>query len=389
MDSIESLRNLASARRSKLFALLGEDIGAVISCDLPTKNYLSGYYSMNDTYSSYLSAAVATRDRTALVVSAADAGPALECLGDPTLIFRYGLFYFERSADGPLVEYDTPGFKTFAEAVMAAVNAVAPKELKLGVDGRGGADLKTVLGAARPTVDISDEIVRSRATKLPAELVRLRRATQLVEAGVDTIRREFKVGMSEWELAGLVASEMVRGGGVPEFISVTTGPRSALADAYPTTRKIQSGDIIRLDAGCVVDGYKSDMARSFVVGEASKLITARYKAISEGLEAELAAVRSGAKVRDVHLAAVNTTRSAGIPSYRRHHCGHGIGLSGYEYPLINESSEAVLADGMCLCVETPFYELGWGGMMIEDTIRVTEDGFDPITTIPRQLFQLA
>ena len=49
MDSIESLTNLASARRSKLFALLGEDIGAVISCDLPTKNYLSGYYSMNDT----------------------------------------------------------------------------------------------------------------------------------------------------------------------------------------------------------------------------------------------------------------------------------------------------------------------------------------------------
>ncbi|SCB56152.1 hypothetical protein GA0061098_10911 [Bradyrhizobium shewense] len=66
MDSMESLTNLASARRSKLFALLGEDIGAVISCDLPTKNYLSGYYSMNDTYSSYLSAAVATRDRTAL-----------------------------------------------------------------------------------------------------------------------------------------------------------------------------------------------------------------------------------------------------------------------------------------------------------------------------------
>ncbi|SCB55727.1 Metallopeptidase family M24 [Bradyrhizobium shewense] len=229
-----------------------------------------------------------------LVVSAADAGPALECLGDPTLIFRYGLFYFERSADGPPVEYDTPGFKTFAEALMAAVNAVAPKELKLGVDGRGGADLKTLLGAARPIVDISDEIVRSRATKLPGELVRLRRATQLVEAGIDAIRREFKVGMSEWELAGL--------------------PRSALADAYPTARKIQAGDIIRLDASCVVDGYKSDMARSFVVGEASKLVTARYKAIAEGLVEELAAVRSGAKVRDVHLAAVNATRSAGIPS---------------------------------------------------------------------------
>lgn len=388
MDSTESLTNLAIARRSKLFALLGDDIGAVISRDPPTKGYLSGYHSMSD-HPSYLSAAVATRDKTALVVGAADAGPALEILDDPTLIFRYGLFYFERSADGPAVEYDAPGFGTFEEAVMAAVSAVAPKGLKLGVDGSRGADLITLLGTARPVVDISDTVVRSRATKLPGELVRLRRATQLVEAGIDAIRREFKVGMSEWELAGLVACEMVRGGGVPEFISVTTGPRSALADAYPTRRKIQAGDLIRLDAGCVIDGYKSDMARSFVVGDASRLITTRYKAIAEGLEAELSAVRSGAKVRDVYLAAVNATRSAGIPSYRRHHCGHGIGLSGYEYPLINEASEALLADGMCLCVETPFYELGWGGMMIEDTIRVTHEGFDPITTIPRQLFHLA
>lgn len=386
---MESLTNLAIARRSKLFALLGDDIGAAISCDPPTKGYLSGYHSMSDPYPSYHSAAVASRDKTALVVSAADAGPALEILGDPTLVFRYGLFYFERSADGPAVEYDAPGFGTFEEAVMAAVSGLAPKGLKLGVDGSRGADLITLLGAGRPVVDISDAVIRSRATKLPGELVRLRRATQLVEAGIDAIRREFKVGMSEWELAGLVASEMVRGGGLPEFISLTTGPRSALADAYPTWRKIQAGDLVRLDAGCVVDGYKSDMARSFVVGDASKLITTRYKAIAEGLEAELSAVRCGAKVRDVYLAAVNATRGAGIPSYRRHHCGHGIGLSGYDYPLINEASEALLADGMCLCVETPFYELGWGGMMIEDTIRVTDKGFDPITTIPRQLFHLA
>lgn len=389
MESIERLTNLAIARRSKLFALLGDDIGAVVSSDLPTKNYLSGYYSMNDTYASYLSAAVATRDKTVLVVSAADAGPALEILGDPALVFRYGLFYFERSSDGPSVEYDVPGFKTFEDAVRAAIRAIAPKGLKLGVDGSRGAGLATLLSAEWLVVDISDAVVRSRTTKLPEELVRLRKATRLVEAGIDAIRREFKIGMTEWELAGLVTSEMVRGGAVPEFISLTTGPRSALADAYPSGRKIQAGDLIRLDAGCVVDGYKSDMARCFVVGDASRLITTRYKAIAEGLEAELAAVRSGANVRDVYLAAVKATRSAGIPSYRRHHCGHGIGLSGYEYPLISEASEAVLADGMCLCVETPFYELGWGGMMIEDTIRVTEGGFDPITTIPRQLFQLA
>ncbi|MCK1759097.1 hypothetical protein IVA78_29040 [Bradyrhizobium sp. 137] len=92
MDSIENPTNLAIARRSKLFALLSDDISAVVSGDLPTKNYLSGYYSMNDTYASYLSAAVATRDKTVLVVSAADAGPALEILGDPALVSAMGCF---------------------------------------------------------------------------------------------------------------------------------------------------------------------------------------------------------------------------------------------------------------------------------------------------------
>ncbi|MCK1759098.1 M24 family metallopeptidase [Bradyrhizobium sp. 137] len=170
-----------------------------------------------------------------------------------------------------------PGFKTFEDAVRAAVRAVAPKGLKLGVDGSRGAGLATLLSTEWPVLDISDAVIRSRTTKLPEELVRLRKATQLVETGIDAIRREFKIGMSEWELAGLVASEMVCGGGVPEFISLTTGPRSALADAYPTGRKIQAGDLIRLDAGCVVDGYKSDMARCFVVGDASRLITTRYR----------------------------------------------------------------------------------------------------------------
>ncbi|MBH5371594.1 M24 family metallopeptidase [Bradyrhizobium glycinis] len=170
---------------------------------------------------------------------------------------------------------------------------------------------------------------------------------------------------------------------------MTTGPRSALVDAYLTARKIYAGDIIRLDAGCVVDGYKSDMARTFVAGDASKLITARYKAMLRGLK------RNSPQCGPEQRCATFTWRQSMLPAARAPpHIGDitsGMALALVDMNIRSSTRRLrpFWQTGMCLCVETRFYELGWGGMMIEDTICVTENGFDPITTIPRRLFQLA
>src|SRR5262245_20726121 len=88
------LRELAQQRREKLFALVGDGVGTVVSRVTANKGYLSGYHSMaHDTSPAYASAVEADRNRAALVVSAADAGPALEAIGDEELIFRYGTFF--------------------------------------------------------------------------------------------------------------------------------------------------------------------------------------------------------------------------------------------------------------------------------------------------------
>ena len=76
--------------------------------------------------------------------------------------------------------------------------------------------------------------------------------------------------MTELELSTTIASEMRAGGGVPRFVVVTCGERSALADAYATCAKLRTGDLVRFDIGCTVDGYWADMARSAVVGEPSR-----------------------------------------------------------------------------------------------------------------------
>lgn len=390
MNIDDGLLMLASETRQKCFREARDEISVIISSSNGNKGYLSGYFSMNhDLNPLYLSAVIATREKAVLIVSAADAGPALEALGDPALIYRYGFFCFESDPDKGPGGYDVPGAETFDEAVVAAVDAIIGDSDVIGVDRSNGDALWNLIRQSRSTnwiVDVTDAIVRSRRTKLDGEILRITAATKLVETGLREVFSQARTGMTERDLAAVISHQMVRGGGVPRFVSVTSGPRSALADSYPKSRSIEAGDLVRIDAGCVVGGYTSDMARTMVFGEPDKLQSARYHAIKTGIEEELLAVRAGVTAKNLFEGTVKAVRQNGIPSYRRQHVGHGIGIAGsYDFPIIAPGSDATLETGMCLCLETPYYVIGWGGMMIEDTVTVTQNGFDPITTIERDL----
>jgi Xaa-Pro aminopeptidase len=104
-----------------------------------------------------------------------------------------------------------------------------------------------------------------------------------------------------------------------------------------------------------------------------------------GQEAALKTVRPGVRVGDLFVAAVDTIRRSGLPDYRRHHVGHGIGLEMYETPLLVEGSDARLEAGMVINIETPYYESGYGGFQVEDTVLVTEAGGELLTAADRSL----
>lgn len=387
-----TMTQLASELREKFFREVSDDIALVVSSDTANKAYLSGYVSMaHDLAPSYRSAVLASRDRAWLVVSAADAGPALEFLGDSGLIHRYGEFYFEMSEAGP-TGFLRPAKSDFAAAFKEAIDAVRPTGGLIGVD-RTNDDLlwnlcREILGERR-IADVTQCFAAARATKSPGEVVRLREATKLVEDGFRRIIEHAHCGMTEIDLAAMITQVMVAGGAVPRFVSVTSGPRSALADTYSTRRMIAKGETIRIDAGCTVDGYWSDMARTFVFGEPDTRQKTTYAALWAGLEKQLATVRAGLPAKALFEVAMQAVRSNGLPHYKRQHCGHGIGLRSYDSPTVNGRDETRLLEGMCLCLETPYYALGLDGMMVEDTIRVTADGYEPITTLSRELFILS
>src|SRR5689334_15693205 len=118
----ESGLELAAQRRRKLFERLGDDVDVVVALDPVNKACLSGYHSMtHDVAPAYRSAAVATRHGVSLVLGAADAGPALELLDDPSQLYRYGRFFFEAAGDHPGFGRDLPIFDGFEEALAAAL----------------------------------------------------------------------------------------------------------------------------------------------------------------------------------------------------------------------------------------------------------------------------
>jgi len=369
---------LAVERRQRFLAMPGQPAARVVAFQPANKAYLSGYHSMtHDVAPAYCSAAVMQGSALALVTSAADAGPALEMIGDPAALFRYGRFWF-RDAAGTL-GFDAPGHADFGSALRAALDSM-PGGGPIGTDDPVQAAALGIGG-----IDLTDRFRQARAIKHAHETDMLRRACRIAEQGIARVSAEARVGMTEHALAAMVGEVILSQGAVPRFVVVTSGPRSALADAYPADRTIQPGDLVRLDIGCAYQGYWADVARTLVVGPPDALQQSRHDAIVAGFRAACAQVQPGVRVADVFHAGVEGTQRAGITDYARHHCGHGIGLAGYEFPLIDAAEQTLLKPGMVLCVETPFYEIGWGGMMVEDMVLVTETGHDSLSTLDHSL----
>ena len=132
--------------------------------------------------------------------------------------------------------------------------------------------------------------------------------------------------------------------------------------------------MIRFDYGCDYQGYTSDLSRTVCVGTPDEKTVRLYDAIRAGTEAAIAAARPGVRACELFQIAVETTRSNGIPHYRRHHVGHCLGLEVYDDPSITPDNQTVLQADMALNIETPYYELGWGGVQVEDTVAITENG---------------
>jgi Xaa-Pro aminopeptidase len=166
---------------------------------------------------------------------------------------------------------------------------------------------------------------------------------------------------------------------------VATGPDHAARPHHEVSRRaIVEGDTVIIDVGALVDGYHSDMTRSYVIGAPTDEQREIYALVEAAHAAGIAALRPGVPVRDVDSACRDLFAEAGYADWYLHGTGHGVGLEIHEQPFHSQVAEDELAVGNVVTVEPGLYRVGFGGFRIEDLLVVTEDGSRPLTyTTPR------
>lgn len=316
-------------------------------------------------------------------------------------LYVYSDFFVEGSIEG---KPSTPDIDLFysllqsttthagpVEALEAALEQLGLKGQAVGVDEmRIAPDLLARFaaglpgGQALPAYKLFRQI---RQIKTPFEIERLRRSAQLNEAIEQQLIDLIAAGVHEKDLAEHYRLAVMKAGGTPAMTAVGAGPRSALPLIENYFRVIEPGDQIRFDLCLQLDGYWGDTGRTAVLGEATPWMEHHFAAVRSGWEQALETVRPGVKASEVFHAAVARVQKEGIPHYRRQHVGHSIGLELYDDITLSPGDDRVLEPGMVFCVEVPYYELGAGGIQIEDTIVVTADGYEFLTQMERKLFR--
>ena len=242
----------------------------------------------------------------------------------------------------------------------------------------------------RRLLPAEEPLAELRMRKDEHELAHMRRAVAITESALQKTMRQVKLGMSERQVAGLLMTEMLRGGG--EELSfppiVVAGPNSASPHATPSDRAIGPGETIVVDCGITVGGYAADITRTFAIGELELEMARVYEVVRAANAAGRAAVRPGVPAEAVDQAARAVIEEAGYGEYFIHRTGHGLGLEVHEPPYIVAGNERLLEPGMTFTVEPGVYLPGRGGVRIEDDVVVTPAGVESLTTFPREFVGL-
>ena len=238
------------------------------------------------------------------------------------------------------------------------------------------------LKRALPDADIRSGagVVRAvRMIKSPAELALMQTANEVTIAAYRHTAPRIALGMRPQDIAAIMHRATIELGGDPDFELVLLGEASANPHGSREPQTVKAGEIILMDCGCTVQGYASDISRTFTFGEPSKHQREVWSQVHRGQEIALAAARPGATAGSVDDAVRAYYEGLGYgPKFKLpglpHRTGHGIGLSGHEPVYLVHGEATALAPGMCFSNEPGIYIPGSFGVRLEDCFHVTENG---------------
>jgi len=239
-------------------------------------------------------------------------------------------------------------------------------------------------------IPLENEIKGLRTVKDRRELALIKGAIDVASNAFLHIMEILKPGVPEKRIATEMEFFMKRSGA--EAISfdliVASGKRSALPHGKATDKKIADGDFILIDFGSRVEGYSSDQTRTVVCGKPSAEQKKVHRVVKDAHDKAIEAIRPGIPLQAVDAAARDHIRKKGYGEYFGHGTGHGIGLAVHEEPGVNTENKGLAQEGMIFTVEPGIYIPDWGGVRIEDMVRVTAHGAEVLTTLTRDLKEI-
>ncbi len=226
-----------------------------------------------------------------------------------------------------------------------------------------------------------------RMIKSSVEIELIRRSCRLAsDAFLKAISR-LRPGVSEIELASVMDHRMkVLGAEKPSFETIVAfGDHAAMPHASPGGRLLAKDESILIDMGAFLEGYASDMTRMAFVGRPPRRVRELHRMVLEAQLAALDAVRNGATADSVDRAARRVLRAHKLERNFVHSCGHGLGLEIHEAPRLGKGEKTRLRVGMAVTVEPGVYLQKLGGIRIEDTVMVTQNGCEILTPASKEL----
>ncbi len=230
-------------------------------------------------------------------------------------------------------------------------------------------------------------LFKLRAVKQPFELERMRRAQSIADLALEQTLPLIRPGLSERELAAeLVYRLLKNGAGNVSFDPiVVSGPNSSMPHGVPGDRKIENGDFVTMDFGCLYQGYCSDMTRTIAVGSATDEMKKIYDIVLRAQLAGIAVARAGIVGSEIDKAGRSLIESEGYGDFFGHGFGHGIGLEIHERPNASHLEKGILPLDAVVSAEPGIYLPGRFGVRIEDCLILKEGGSENLTHAPKGL----
>lgn len=355
-------------RIGKLHALLEAEQLDVVFITLPKLvYYFTGFYT--DPHERFLALVCPRGEEPFLVVPELDREKAAQSSGVTRIVSH--------------LDTDNP-YEVLKRHLNGSICRIGIQEEHLNVSRYKA--LLEVTGA-KEAVHVEQKLAQIRVIKSSAEVAVIKRAVHCIEEALRTTLPFVKPGVTEMEIVAELEYRMKRlGAEGPSFDTmVLAGAKSGLPHGVPGTDVVREGELLLFDAGVFVDGYASDLTRTFAVGDVGDKCREIYDIVLQANQSMIEAVRPGVTFGSLDHAARSVIEGKGYGEYFITRAGHGFGLEIHEYPSIHGKNTDLLRPGMVITAEPGIYIAGLGGVRIEDDVLVTEAGAEVLTAFPKEL----